>query len=279
MLLVEFKKYDTAAEVQNPGQNPNMEIDYYGVNIVKIFQICIEMTSHQEMEETQLKLIEAMPGYQGIRQEVKDYVWKEVVPRYAAFDPAHREGHALDVISGVIALYDSAPEEVRTGLDPEMLFVAAACHDLGRINGKEHHHTDSAKIIRADAALPEWFTPGQIEIIAEAAEDHRASLDHEPRSMYGKMVAEADRLIDKDTVIRRTLQYGMSRYPEMSAEDQIERALDHLYEKYGQDGYLKLWIPWSTNALRLLEFRVLLSDQEAAREEVVMVFHELKLRR
>lgn len=230
------------------------------------------------MEETQLNQIKEMPGYQGIRQEVKDYVWKEVVPRYAAFDPAHREEHALDVIYGVISLYDNAPEEVHSVLDPEILFVAAACHDLGRINGKEHHHTDSAKIIRADAALPGWFTPGQIETIAEAAEDHRASLDHEPRSMYGKMVAEADRLIDKETIIRRTLQYGMSRYPELTEEGQIERALDHLYEKYGQDGYLKLWIPWSSNALRLLEFRVLLSDPEAAREEVVRILHELKLR-
>lgn len=230
------------------------------------------------MEEIHSELMEAMPGYQCIRQEVKDYVWKDVVPRYAAFDPAHREGHAFDVISGVIDLYDRAPDDVRSGLDPELLFVAAACHDLGRINGKEHHHTDSAEIIRADSSLRRWFAPGQIETIAEAAEDHRASLDHEPRSMYGKMVAEADRLIDTDTIIRRTLQYGMSRYPELSEEGQIERALDHLYEKYGQDGYLKLWIPWSSNALRLLEFRILLSDPDAAREEVVRIFHELKLR-
>lgn len=227
------------------------------------------------MEETQSKLIESMPGYQGIRQEVKDYVWKEVVPRYAAFDPAHREGHAVDVMAGVIALYDSAPEEIRNGLDPEILLVAAACHDLGRVNGKEHHHTDSARIIRADSSLGKWFSREQIEIIAQAAEDHRASADHEPRSMYGKMVAEADRLIDKDTIIWRTLQYGMSRYPELSAEGQIERALDHLYDKYGKDGYLKLWIPWSSNALRLLEFRSLLSDPSAAREEVVRILHEL----
>lgn len=231
----------------------------------------------QTMEGAQFSHIREMPGYQGIRQEVKDYVWKEVVPRYALFDPAHREEHALDVISGVIDLYDRAPDEVRSELDPELLFVAAACHDLGRINGKEHHHTDSAEIIRADVSLQRWFSPGQIEIIAEAAEDHRASLDHEPRSMYGKMVAEADRLIDTDTIIRRTLQYGMSRYPELSEEGQIERALDHLYEKYGQEGYLKLWIPWSSNALRLLEFRILLSDPAAAREEVVRTLHELKL--
>lgn len=221
------------------------------------------------MEDFKSGSIETMPGYRGIRQEVKDYVWDEVVPRYAAFDPAHRERHAMDVIYGVIALYDNAPEDIRAGLDPEILFVAAACHDLGRINGKEHHHTDSAGIIRTDPALREWFSQEQVETIAQAAEDHRASLDHEPRSLYGKMVAEADRLIDKDTIILRTLQYGLSRYPELSDEGQVERALDHIYEKYGSDGYLKLWIPWSSNALRLEEFRTLLSDPCSAREEVV----------
>lgn len=40
----------------------------------------------------------------------------------------------------------------------------------------------------------------------EAVEDHRASSDHEPRSIYGKIVAEADRIIDTDTTLRRTVR-------------------------------------------------------------------------
>ena len=85
-------------------------------------------------------------------------------------------------------------------------------------------------------------------------------------------MAEADRLIDSGTIIRRTLQYGMSRYPGMSPQEQIDRALDHLYDKYGQEGYLKLWIPWSGNAVRLLELRSLLADPDAARAEVVRIY-------
>ena len=162
-----------------------------------------------------------------------------------------------------------------SSLDIEMLFTAAACHDLGRINGKERHHIDSGIIIRNDSRLKEWFDDEQIELIAQAAEDHRASNKEEPRSMYGKIVAEADRLIDTETIIRRTLLYGMSRYPEMDPDGQIDRALDHLYDKYGDDGYLRLWIPWSDNALRLFSLRCLLADHVKAREEIVRIYRSL----
>ncbi len=53
----------------------------------------------------------------------------------------------------------------------------------------------------------------EIETVAQAAEDHRASSDHDPRSIYGRIVAEADRLIDPVTIIRRTIQYVLSHYP------------------------------------------------------------------
>ena len=213
--------------------------------------------------------------HEGIRKSLEDYIYSEIVPKYAAFDPAHREDHAEAVIENAVKLYHDAPEEIRSSLDIEILFTAAACHDLGRINGKERHHIDSGIIIRNDSRLKEWFDDEQIELIAQAAEDHRASNKEEPRSMYGKIVAEADRLIDTETIIRRTLLYGMSRYPEMTPDGQIDRALDHLYDKYGDDGYLRLWIPWSDNALRLFSLRCLLADHVKAREEIVRIYRSL----
>lgn len=93
-----------------------------------------------------------------------------------------------------LKLYRTAPETVRAGIDPEILFTAAACHDIGRINGKEKHHVDSGKMIRADMTLRKWFDEAGIELIAQAAEDHRASSGAVSRSIYGKIVAEADRL-------------------------------------------------------------------------------------
>ena len=47
------------------------------------------------------------------------------------------------------------------------------------------------------------------------------------------IVAEADRVIDTETIIRRTLQFGQKHYPDLSPEEHLQRAVNHLKEKYG----------------------------------------------
>ena len=213
-------------------------------------------------------------NYKGIREDIVRYVLDEIVSRYAGFDPAHRENHALTVIEQAMKLLDGREsyleshsaentEEWSEDIDREILFVAAACHDLGLVNGRENHHNDSGIIIRGDKRLREWFTEDQIETIAQAAEDHRASGKSAPRSIYGKIVAEADRVIDGETIILRTVQFGFTHYPDLGREGHIARAVAHLKEKYGRGGYLKLWIPWSDNAARLNSLQETIADEEA----------------
>ena len=147
------------------------------------------------------------------------------------------------------------------GLDEDMIYAAAAYHDTGLVEGRKTHHLASGRIIREDRRLREWFSEDQIETIAQAAEDHRASADHEPRSIYGRVIAEADRMIDGETIVRRTVQYGLDHYPELDKEEHWKRTLEHLAEKYDYGGYLKLWIPESENAVRLEEFRQKMKDR------------------
>ena len=156
----------------------------------------------------------------------------------------------------------------------EYSYVKAA-YDLGLVNGRENHHLDSGRIIRSDGRLREWFSSDEIEIIAQAAEDHRASGRSAPRSIYGMLVAEADRVIDGDTIIRRTLQFGQKHYPELDRDGHIERAVAHLREKYGRGGYLRLWIPWSDNAARLSELQDMIADDAAIHETTSKEFEKL----
>ena len=99
--------------------------------------------------------------------------------------------------------------------------------------------------------------------MAQAAEDHRASSNHEPRSIYGKIVAEADRLILPEKVIQRTIQYTRDHFPDYDKEQQYQRFREHMMEKYSDTGYLKLWIPESDNAVRLEELRKTIRDEKA----------------
>ena len=214
--------------------------------------------------------------------ELHRYVYDELVPRYASFDQAHREDHALTVISQAMSLADGlscwlsenpdAGDIWRVPVDKDVLLVAAACHDLGLVNGRERHHLDSGIIIRADRRLRQWFDESQIELIAQAAEDHRASGRSAPRSIYGMLVAEADRVIEGDTIIRRTIQYGLKNYPDLDREGHVVRAIGHLREKYGRGGYLKLWIPWSDNAVRLSRLQDIIADETSVRHEVERIF-------
>jgi len=203
-----------------------------------------------------------------IRESLHRYIDEEIIPRYAAFDKAHREDHARSVMDRAMTMgkaYD---------IDEEMLLTAAACHDLGLAVDRKTHHLESGRIIREDVRLREWFSPEQVEVIAEAAEDHRASAQTPPRSIYGRLVAEADRMIDPLTIIRRTVQFGLSHYPELDREGHWQRTLEHLHEKYAEGGYLHLLIPGSPNEAPLEALREIIRDGVRLREIFDSVYRE-----
>ena len=195
----------------------------------------------------------------GVDTSLAAYLETEVIPRYASFDKAHRQDHARAVVGRALELSAFYP------VDRNMLYAAAACHDLGLSVNRETHHLESGRIIREMETLQRWFSPEQVETIAQAAEDHRASSDHEPRSIYGRIVAEADRLIIPEQIIRRTVQFGLNHYPDMDKEGYWQRTLEHLHEKYYYGGYLKLWIPESSNAAQLERLRQIIADEPALR--------------
>lgn len=188
-----------------------------------------------------------------------EYIEREIIPRYDHFDQAHQRDHVMMVIQQSLDIAS------HLNVDLDMVYAIAAYHDTGVCEGREHHHEVSARIIKADPNLRKWFTEEQIQTIAEAAEDHRASSKREPRTIYGRIVADADRFIDPVTIVRRTIQYGLDHYPELSREEQYQRMLTHLHEKYGRNGYLKLWFPDSPNAVRLEQLRDMIDDETQLR--------------
>lgn len=191
--------------------------------------------------------------------ELKAYIESEILPRYDHFDAAHRRDHADLVISQSLELAR------QNSADEQMAYVIAAYHDTGLCEGRDLHHIVSGRIIREDKNLLRWFSPEQIETMAQAAEDHRASSDHAPRSLYGRIVAEADRYIEAESIIRRTIQFGFDHYPQLSREEHYQRMVAHLKEKYGYGGYLHLWFADSPNALRLEQLRKIIADEAQLR--------------
>ena len=184
-----------------------------------------------------------------INQQLRCYIETAIIPQYEKFDDAHKSDHVQRVIENSLDLAQHYE------VDINMVYVVAAYHDVGLIYGRDVHHIESAKMLGNDNHLRQWLSDAQVEIMGQAVEDHRASNKHEPRTIYGKIVAEADRMISADVIIRRTIQYGLKHYPNNSKEDHFARFVEHIMEKYAEGGYLKLWIPQSPNALRLKEFQ------------------------
>ncbi len=197
------------------------------------------------------------------------YIEQNILPRYDHFDAAHQRNHANEVIERSLALAEHYEVNIN------MVYAIAAYHDTGLCEGRDTHHLASGRIIREDARLRDWFDEQQIETMAQAAEDHRASSGHEPRSIYGKIVAEADRLILPEKVIKRTLQFGLDHHPELDKEGQYQRFRAHLLEKYSDTGYLHLYLPESDNAPRLEELRRIIRDEGKTREAFEKVYATL----
>lgn len=206
-----------------------------------------------------------------IPQTLIRYIETEIIPRYEYFDKAHNLSHVQTVIDESLALAKLYPQA-----DERLVYTIAAYHDTGLCRDRATHHLVSGEIIAADANLLQWFDKAEIKIMREAVEDHRASTDHEPRSIYGKIVAEADRIIDADITLRRTVQYGLKQNPTADEAWHYQRFHKHLMEKYAPDGYLKLWFPDSKNAGRLKELQTIIADEIRLRSIFHQMFEEEK---
>lgn len=202
--------------------------------------------------------------------DLMEFIETEILPRYANFDQAHRLSHVNNVIKQSLDLAR------KIGADINMAYTIAAYHDLGLEGPRAIHHVTSGKILLADNRLRRWFSTEKIKIMKEAVEDHRASASHAPRSIYGKIVAEADRELDPMVVFKRIILYGKDHYSEMSKEQQWKRFTEHLKNKYSNTGYIKLWIPGSSNEKKLKEIRDYINNPVKLREIFDHMFEETK---
>lgn len=201
--------------------------------------------------------------------DIMQFIEQQILPRYAEFDAAHQLSHANSVIHNSIEIANNV------GADVDMCYVIAAYHDLGLSGPRAQHHITGGKILEGDVRLKKWFSSEQLKIMKEAVEDHRASASRAPRSIYGKIVAEADRDLTPEVVINRTIQFGIANYPEKSKEEHFSRLLEHLNDKYSRHGYLKLWISPSPNEKKLSDLRQLIDNPQKLREIFDKMFTSL----
>lgn len=169
--------------------------------------------------------------------KLKKYIEEKIYPLYSKND----SGHGIDHINYVTERCLRFAAQFG-GINSDMLFVAAAYHDIAHHIDKNNHETLSAQIFYKDERIKDFFTDEERLIIKEAIEDHRASSETLPRSDYGKIISSADRSTSLEEFLSRTHAYTLKHTPDCTAEEMLERAFRHTAEKYGNGGYAKSYV-------------------------------------
>ena len=193
-----------------------------------------------------------------MNKELVDYIEKEIFPLYNK----NEESHGLKHIETVIERSLKFAKDYDANID--MVYTIAAYHDLGHHIDRKRHEIISAQIFIEDENMKKWFSDEQRKIIKDAIEDHRASSNHEPRTIYGKIASTADRTIVKiDNTIKRSYSYGKRNYQGITEEEQIQKVYEHLKDKYGENGYAKVYLEDKEFDEAMKEFRKALKDKDS----------------
>ncbi len=194
-----------------------------------------------------------------INSKLQQYIEQGIFPIYSK----NEIGHGIDHIKSVIDRSFELVEDNGLDVNPDIVYVVAAFHDLGHHIDPRRHEIISAEMMMADKTLPTFFSADELKTIKEAIEDHRATSDSEkPRSIYGEIVSSADRNTTVGACLRRSYTYGKRLKPDATDEELFERAHYHLSKKFGPDGYAKFYFKDKKYEQFLKEIRALLKDKD-----------------
>lgn len=206
-----------------------------------------------------------------INNELKEYIENNIFPVYSKNDQGHNLDHIKYVINRSIRFANTVPD-----INYNIVYTVASYHDIGHHIDPKKHEIISAQMMYDDAKLKEFFSDEERIVIKEAIEDHRASSDHEPRSIYGKIVSTADRNNTVEACLRRSYTYGKRLEPNSTDEELYERAHKHLNLKFGENGYAKFYFKDEEYEKFLSEIRALLADKNKFIETQKNYINELK---
>lgn len=205
-----------------------------------------------------------------LNEELVEYIEKKIFPLYDRNEFAHGINHIKTVIRRSLELANGYD------VDFNIVYTVAAYHDLGHFIDRKRHEIISAEMFMKDENIKRWFADEQRMVIKEAIEDHRASCNHVPRTIYGKIVSTADRtIVDMDNTIKRSYTYGKKNYIGLSEEEQFDKVYEHLVEKYGESGYAKVYLEDKEFDEAVSKLRQALENREEFIERVKRVVNDL----
>ena len=193
-----------------------------------------------------------------INSKLKEYIQNNILPEYDLNDKGHNIEHIKVVLERAFELskeYD---------INYDMLYIIVCFHDIACHIDREKHEILSAERLYNDKILKEFFNEEKMKVMKEAVEDHRASLEYIPRSIYGKILSSADRKFGVDNYLKSSMGFTMKKHPELSNEELIEDSYQFAIKKFGKDGYAinKMYVKDDKYGNFLNELQYLIDNKE-----------------
>ena len=209
-----------------------------------------------------------------MEKELKQYILKTIKPTYKTFDKGHGVSHFNFVTKNCVKY---GKEMIKKGFDVDLdiAYIVGAFHDIGIKNGREGHAKSSSEMVQKDEVLAKYYSKDKINLIAEAVEDHSSHLDYEPRSIYGKIVADADRNNTLYLVFSRPIKYGIANEKYRTREGHINRVYEFVQGKFGRNGYVKYWLDIPQTTKEQQAVWDLLDNEEKCKTYIAGLFDEI----
>lgn len=190
-----------------------------------------------------------------MNKELKNYIENYIFPEYKKNDASHQMWH----ISGVIERSLLIAQNYKVNLN--MVYTIAAFHDIGNYISRDNHEKESAKIFMKEKKMKFFFNNYQRKVIKEAIEDHRASLKQKHRSIYGKIIATADKFIKIEDILKSIHLFTINNYKNISWDEAVEKCYQYLEKKYGKNGYATIPLPFKPYDKFIKNIEKLLKDK------------------
>ena len=252
-------------------KNPNLSLDEV---LYKVYEVVkdeynkpFDVLRNLILEENNINELEYYT--KNVNPELKEYITKNIFPEYSKNDGGHNIAHILEVIRRSFALNDT----FKLGLDDNMMYAIASCHDWGKYIDHERHHLIAAENFMNDLGMKKFFTDEERKTIKEAIEDHRSSKEEEPRSVYGKLISSADRNTRIEIVFIRSFFVAHERTPEMNIEEYLDYTIKRLSKKYDETNPENMFFEDETYKVFIEDMRNLLKNEKEFKERYCDVNH------
>lgn len=215
----------------------------------------------------------------GVDKNLQKYITIEVFPRYKMNGESHGIEHIKAVIQRTFEIIKEFEEstELKQEINYNMTYVIAAYHDIGEYINRKKHNIISGEMMFEDEKLDEFFSIEEKQTMKMAIEDHRASNEYLPRSIYGRIILTADRNNNLADFFKRRVQCCLEHHPEFSLEEIQDEIWKSSKKKFGEKGYAKNkpgYMPSKKLEEYFKKLEEMLGDKEIFFENVKKVYEE-----